>query len=81
MSCSSTGARCPLTILEYLGVGLVAASASAFVCVRRLLRHISRHDFTIFAWYRIGFGIIVLLTAYSGAVSWTTDEPRMVNWK
>ncbi|HKB82714.1 MAG TPA: undecaprenyl-diphosphate phosphatase [Burkholderiales bacterium] len=56
-----------------LGVGLVAAFASAFVCVRWLLRYISRHDFTIFAWYRIGFGIIVLATAYSGAVRWTTN--------
>ena len=59
--------------LEILGVGLVAAFASAFVCVRWLLRYISRHDFTIFAWYRIGFGIIVLVTGYTGAVNWTTN--------
>ena len=59
--------------LGILGVGLVAAFASAFVCVRWLLRYISRHDFTIFAWYRIGFGIIVLVTAYTGAVNWTTN--------
>ena len=59
--------------LGMLGVGLVAAFASAFVCVRWLLRYISRHDFTVFAWYRIGFGIIVLVTAYSGAVNWTTS--------
>ena len=59
--------------LGILGVGLVAAFASAFVCVRWLLRYISRHDFTVFAWYRIGFGIIVLITAYTGAVNWTTN--------
>ena len=59
--------------LEVLGVGLVAAFASAFVCVRWLLRYISRHDFTVFAWYRIGFGIIVLITAYTGAVNWTLN--------
>jgi undecaprenyl-diphosphatase len=59
--------------LGILGVGLVAAFASAFVCVRWLLRYISRHDFTVFAWYRIGFGIIVLVTAYTGAVNWTTS--------
>ncbi len=59
--------------LEVLGVGLVAAFASAFVCVRWLLRYISRHDFTVFAWYRIGFGIIVLATAYTGAVNWTLN--------
>jgi undecaprenyl-diphosphatase len=59
--------------LGIVGVGLVAAFASAFVCVRWLLRYISRHDFTVFAWYRIGFGIVVLATAYTGAVNWTTS--------
>jgi undecaprenyl-diphosphatase len=41
--------------------------------VRWLLRYISRHDFTIFAWYRIGFGLIVLATAYTGIVDWTVN--------
>jgi undecaprenyl-diphosphatase len=36
------------------------------------LRYISRHDFTVFAWYRIAFGIVVLVTAATGAVNWTT---------
>ncbi|PJB05149.1 MAG: undecaprenyl-diphosphatase, partial [Hydrogenophilales bacterium CG_4_9_14_3_um_filter_59_35] len=49
----------------------VASFVSAFFAVRGLLRYISRHDFSAFAWYRIGFGIIVLLTAYTGAVSWS----------
>jgi undecaprenyl-diphosphatase len=35
-------------------VGLVAAFVSAFVCVRWLLRYVATHDFTAFAWYRIG---------------------------
>lgn len=51
-------------------VGTVAAFVSAFLCVRWLLRYISSHDFTIFAWYRIVFGIVVLATAYSGVVVW-----------
>ena len=59
--------------LGILGAGLVAAFISAFICVRWLLRYIIRHDFTIFAWYRIAFGIIVLATAYSGVVNWTTN--------
>ena len=53
------------------GVGFAAAFASAFLCVRWLLRYISRHDFAIFAWYRIAFGAIVLITAYTGLVDWT----------
>lgn len=56
--------------LPLFTVGTVAAFASAFLCVRWLLRYISTHDFTIFAWYRIAFGIIILVTAYSGSVNW-----------
>jgi undecaprenyl-diphosphatase len=37
-------------------IGFVAAFVSAFACVRWLLRYIATHDFTVFAWYRIGFG-------------------------
>jgi undecaprenyl-diphosphatase len=57
--------------LGWMSVGMVAAFASAFLCVRWLLRYISTHDFTPFAWYRIAFGIVVLWTGYSGVVSWT----------
>ena len=52
-------------------VGSVASFISAFIAVRGLLRYISRHDFTVFAWYRIVFGLVVLATAYSGAVNWS----------
>ncbi len=54
-------------------VGFVFAFASAFLCVRWLLRYISQHDFTVFAWYRIGFGALVLITAYAKLVDWTVD--------
>ena len=52
-------------------VGFVAAFVSAFLCVRWLLRYISSHDFSLFAWYRIAFGLVVIGTAYSGMVNWT----------
>jgi undecaprenyl-diphosphatase len=51
-------------------VGTIASFLSAFFCVRWLLRYIASHDFTIFAWYRIVFGVIVLATAWSGSVNW-----------
>jgi undecaprenyl-diphosphatase len=54
------------------GVGLIAAFVSAFICVRWLIRYIATHDFTVFAWYRIVFGAIVLLTAYTGLVTWAS---------
>lgn len=52
-------------------VGFVAAFVSAFFCVRWLLRFISTHDFTPFAWYRIVFGIVVLVTWQLDLVAWT----------
>jgi undecaprenyl-diphosphatase len=51
-------------------LGTVAAFISAFFCVRWLLRYISSHDFKVFAWYRIAFGIMILITAYTGAIQW-----------
>ena len=56
--------------LPLFGIGGLAAFISAFLCVRWLLRFISSHDFTGFAWYRIVFGIVVLVTAHFGWVVW-----------
>ncbi len=56
--------------LPLFGVGLVLSFISAWLCVRWLLRFISTHSFTGFAWYRIAFGVVVLATAWSGAVTW-----------
>ncbi|MNC86843.1 Undecaprenyl-diphosphatase [compost metagenome] len=52
-------------------VGFAAAFVSAFLCVRWLLRYIATHDFSVFAWYRIGFGLLVLSTGYAGLVRWS----------
>jgi undecaprenyl-diphosphatase len=59
--------------LAMWAVGFVAAFVSAFLCVRWLLRYISSHDFTAFAWYRIAFGIVVLATWQFGWVQWAAD--------
>lgn len=63
-------------ILEFddigmFAVGFVAAFFSALIAVRGLIRFISNHDFTVFAYYRIIFGCIILLTAYTGVVGWS----------
>ncbi|MCC7546842.1 MAG: undecaprenyl-diphosphate phosphatase [Burkholderiales bacterium] len=55
-------------------VGLAASFVSAMIAVRALLRYISTHDFTVFAWYRIAFGVIVLITAYGGLVDWGAGQ-------
>ncbi len=56
--------------IGFFAVGFVTAFISAFICVRWLLRYIATHDFTVFAWYRIAFGLVVLATSYSGVVRW-----------
>ena len=57
--------------LGMFAVGSVAAFLAAFICVRWLIRYVATHDFTPFAWYRIAFGFVVILTAYTGMVNWT----------
>lgn len=56
--------------IPMFSVGFIASFISAFVVVRWFIRYVSTHDFTVFAWYRIAFGIVVLATAYSGVVDW-----------
>ena len=56
--------------LPMFAVGLFFSFISAWLCVRWLLRYISTHDFVPFAWYRIAFGIAVLVTAWLGLVVW-----------
>ncbi|MBV8262092.1 MAG: undecaprenyl-diphosphate phosphatase [Paraburkholderia sp.] len=56
--------------LGLFGVGFAAAFVSAFACVRWLLRFVASHDFTAFAWYRIAFGLVILLFGYGGGLGW-----------
>jgi undecaprenyl-diphosphatase len=52
-------------------VGFIAAFVSAFICVRWLIHYVASHTFVPFAWYRIVFGVVVLITAYTGLVAWS----------
>jgi undecaprenyl-diphosphatase len=56
--------------LGLFGLGFVAAFASAFLCVRWLLRFVASNDFTAFAWYRIAFGLVILVLGYGGGLGW-----------
>ena len=56
--------------LPLFTLGSLASFISAFLCIRWLLRYISSHDFTVFAWYRIIFGIMVIATSHYGWVQW-----------
>ncbi|HAX20386.1 MAG TPA: undecaprenyl-diphosphatase [Hydrogenophaga sp.] len=56
--------------LPLFAVGLLFAFLSAWVCIRWLLRYVASHSFVPFAWYRIAFGALILLTAHFGWVDW-----------
>jgi undecaprenyl-diphosphatase len=44
-----------------LAIGFVVSGIVAFIAVKWLLRYIQSHRFTVFAWYRIGLGLALLL--------------------
>ena len=48
------------TELVILGVGMATAFIVSILSIRFLLRYIKRNDFTVFGWYRIALGIVVL---------------------
>lgn len=52
-------------------VGSLASFISAYVCVRWLLRYVAQHDFKWFAWYRIGFGLLIVGLTQTGWVTWS----------
>ena len=56
--------------LAVLAVGIVVAFISALIVIRALIRYVSKHDFTAFAYYRIGFGVFILATWWTGWVHW-----------
>ena len=57
--------------LPMFSVGLLFSFLSAWLCVRWLLRYVATHNFVPFAWYRIAFGIVVLVSAQAGWINWS----------
>jgi undecaprenyl-diphosphatase len=56
--------------VEPLLVSCVASFVSALLVTKLLLRFVSQHSFASFAWYRIVFGVVILVTAWTGVVNW-----------
>jgi len=56
--------------VEPLIVSCVVSFVSALLATKLLLRFVSKHSFASFAWYRIAFGAVILITAYTGVVHW-----------
>jgi undecaprenyl-diphosphatase len=47
--------------LQMFVVGTVVSFVVALIVIRGFLKYVAGHDFSIFAWYRIGFGLLVAL--------------------
>jgi undecaprenyl-diphosphatase len=63
-----------LSDLGTYAISSLFAFFAALVAVRWLLRYISSHDFKAFAWYRIVFGGVIVLTAAMGWVDWSNKS-------
>ena len=48
----------------FVGVASLVAFISAFVAAKWLLRYVAKHDFTVFGWYRIILGLILIFWFY-----------------
>lgn len=56
--------------LPMFAVGFITAFLSALVAVRTLVKFVGNHSYEVFAWYRIAFGGLILLSWQQGWVSW-----------
>ena len=64
--CGRNAALLSTADLPMFAVGFAVSFVSALLCIRWLIRYVSRNDFVPFAWYRIAFGAVVLVTAWTG---------------
>lgn len=49
-------------------IGMISAFAVSLFIIRFLMNYIRKHDFTVFGWYRIILGILVLICAAVGII-------------
>jgi undecaprenyl-diphosphatase len=55
--------------MQALAIGFVVSGIVAFIAVKWLLRYVQSHRFTVFAWYRIVLGAVLMGLAAQGIVS------------
>jgi undecaprenyl-diphosphatase len=52
-----------------LAIGFVVSGIVAFIAVKWLLRYVQSHRFTVFAWYRIVLGVVLIGMVMSGFIA------------
>ena len=55
-------------------IGFVTSFIFAMIAVRALLKFIGNHSYAVFAWYRIGFGLLILATWQFDLIDWATAQ-------
>lgn len=60
--------------LPVFAIGFVTSFIFAMIAVRALLKFISHHSYAVFAWYRIGFGLLILATWQFNLIDWATAQ-------
>jgi undecaprenyl-diphosphatase len=60
--------------LPVFALGFVTSFIFAMLAVRALLKFIANHSYAVFAWYRIGFGLLILATWQLGMIDWSTAQ-------
>lgn len=60
----------PATGMEtaLLLIGMISAFLVSIVVIRFLMSYIKKHDFTVFGWYRIVLGVLVLIGGITGFI-------------
>jgi undecaprenyl-diphosphatase len=58
--------------IPVFAIGFVVSFISALLVIRALIRYIANHDFTVFAYYRIVFGALILVSWHMGWVNWNS---------
>jgi undecaprenyl-diphosphatase len=63
-----------LSDLPTFAIGFVTTFVVAMFTVRALLKFIANHSYAVFAWYRIGFGLLILATWQLQLIDWSTAQ-------
>jgi undecaprenyl-diphosphatase len=60
--------------LPVFALGFVVSFVFAMIAVRGLLKFIANHSYALFAWYRIGFGLLILATWQLHLIDWNSAQ-------
>ena len=60
--------------LPVFAIGFIASFIFAMIAVRALLKFIGNHSYAMFAWYRIGFGLLILATGQFDLIDWSSAQ-------